>query len=360
MPVQSNKLNFKGQNIYIGIDVHLKSWNVCVYVGGLKIKPFSQTPSAAVLKSHLETNYPGGTYYSAYESGFCGFSVHYELLRHGINNIVFNAADISDTSKERMRKTDSTDSSKIARNLSKGELSAIHVPSEQEISDREVLRTRMTHVKMCVQTKMRIKSLLYVKGIRYPDTFEKPGTHWSRNFVSWIENEASSLPYEGGRSLLIQIENLRFIHNQILKDTRELRKIMTQPRYQDSYKLLMSIPGIGFLTAATFLLEAGDISRFASNDHLASFVGFVPDTRSTGEKDIAIGVTSRSNHRLRTMFIESAWSAIRQDPALTLAYTKLVSRMEPNKAIIRIGRKLLNRVACVLRTRKPYVKAVVL
>ncbi len=73
MPVQSNKLNFKGQNIYIGIDVHLKSWNVCVYVGGLKIKPFSQTPSAAVLKSHLETNYPGGTYYSAYESGFCGF-----------------------------------------------------------------------------------------------------------------------------------------------------------------------------------------------------------------------------------------------------------------------------------------------
>ncbi len=159
MPVQSNKLNFKGQNIYIGIDVHLKSWNVCVYVGGLKIKPFSQTPSAAVLKSHLETNYPGGTYYSAYESGFCGFSVHYELLRHGINNIVFNAADISDTSKERMRKTDSTDSSKIARNLSKGELSAIHVPSEQEISDREVLRTRMTHVKMCVQTKMRIKSL---------------------------------------------------------------------------------------------------------------------------------------------------------------------------------------------------------
>ena len=54
MPVQSNKLNFKGQNIYIGIDVHLKSWNVCVYVGGLKIKPFSQTPSAAVLKSQAK------------------------------------------------------------------------------------------------------------------------------------------------------------------------------------------------------------------------------------------------------------------------------------------------------------------
>lgn len=357
--MQSNKINFEGQNIFVGIDVHLKSWNVCLYVGGVKIKPFSQTPSAAALRSHLDANYPGGTYFSAYESGFCGFSVHYDLLRHGINNIVFNAADISDTSKERMRKTDSTDSSKIARNLSKGELTAIHVPTEKELSDREVLRTRMVQVKMSVQTKMRIKSMLYVKGIKYPEVFEKPGTHWSKRFVAWIEEQANALPYEGGRSLLLQIENLRFQHKQILKTTKELRQIIRGEKYKDSYELLMSIPGIGFMTAATFLLEIGDVSRFASNDHLASFVGFVPDTRSTGDKDFATGVTSRGNNRLRTMFIESAWSAIRQDPALTLAYTNLVSRMEPNKAIIRIGRKLLNRVAYVLRTRKPYVKAVV-
>lgn len=359
MPIQSNKLNFKGQNIYIGIDVHLKSWNVCLYVGGIRIRPFSQPPSAAALKAHLESNYPGGIYYSAYESGFCGFSVHYDLMDHGINNIVFNAADISDTSKERVRKTDSTDSSKIARNLSKGELTAIHVPTQQEISDREVLRTRMSQVKMSVQTKMRIKSLLYVKGIKYPEKFEKPGTHWSRSFVSWIEEQAEGLPFEGGRSILIHVETLKFQHLQILKTTRELRRIMATGPYAESYGLLMSIPGIGFLTAATFLLEAGDIKRFASNDHLASFVGFVPDPRSSGEKETATGVTSRSNHRLRTMFIESAWSAIRHDPALTLAYSKLVARMEPNKAIIRIGRKLLNRAAYVLRTRKPYVKAVV-
>lgn len=359
MPIQSNKLNFKGQNIFVGIDVHLKSWNVCVYVSGVKMKPFSQTPSASVLKKHLETNYPGGTYHSAYESGFCGFSAHFALLREGIHNIVFNAADISDSQKERMRKTDSVDSAKIARNLSKGDLTAIHIPTEKEISDREVLRARCAQVKSCVQTKMRIKSLLYVKGIRYPEHLESPGTHWSRRFLAWVEDEASKLPHSGGRSLLIHLDTLKFQHKKILATTRELRRIMTEPDYKESYELLMSVPGIGFMTAATFILEAGDIRRFANNDHLASFVGFVPDTRSSGENDTSTGLTSRSNHRLRTLLIESAWTAIRRDPALTLAFSNLRTRMEANKAIIRIAKKLLCRAAYVLRTKKRYEIAVV-
>lgn len=220
MPMQNNKINFEGQNIFVGIDVHLKSWNVCVYVGDVKMKPFSQTPSAASLKSHLDANYPGGRYLSAYESGFCGFSVHYDLLRHVIENIVFNAADIKDSQKERKRKNDSVDSAKIARNLSKGDLTAIYVPTEKELADREVSRTRWTQVKSSVQTKMRIKSMLHFKGIRYPEEFDAPGKHWSRRFLEWIEEEAGRLPYDGGRSLMSLLETLRFQHKQVLKTTR--------------------------------------------------------------------------------------------------------------------------------------------
>lgn len=360
MPMQNKQINFKGQNIFVGIDVHLKSWNVSIIVADVKMKPFSQSPSAKALRAHLDTNYPGGTYHSAYESGFCGFSVHYELTRLGIHNIVFNAADISDTHKERSRKTDSTDSAKIARNLSKGELTAIHVPTEKELSDRELLRTRLALVKTCCQTKMRIKSLLYVHGIRYPEQFEKTSTHWSRRFVSWIEEEAGKLPYSGGRSLMIHVDALREQHKRILKTTRALRKLlMNDPDYSGSLELLLSVPGIGFLTAATFILEAGDIKRFRNNDHLASFVGLVPDTRSSGDKDRPMGVTERSNRRLRSMLIESSWTAIRNDPAMTMAYSQLVAKMEPNKAIIRIARKLLNRSAYVLRNKTAYVNAVV-
>ena len=99
--MQSNTLNFNGQKIFIGIDVHLKSWNVSIFTSNVKMKPFSQSPDAVALRTHLDRNFPGGDYFSAYESGFCGFSVHYDLLRCGIKNIVFNAADITDSHKER-------------------------------------------------------------------------------------------------------------------------------------------------------------------------------------------------------------------------------------------------------------------
>lgn len=359
MPMQSNKLNFEGQNIFVGIDVHLKSWNVSVMVGGIKMKPFSQTPSASALKAHLAANYPGGSYHSAYESGFCGFSVHRQLMKVGINNIVFNAADVSDTQKERARKTDSADSAKIVRNLSNGELKAIHVPDERTEADRELLRTRSALVKTATQTKMRIKSMMFVHGIDLPEQFHSRGTHWSNKFLYWIEQKARTMPYNGGRSLIIQIDALRAQRKRILSVTQTLRKTLREdPEYKHKLELLIGIPGIGFLTAASFILEVGDITRFKNNDHLASFVGLVPDTRSSGDKNVVLGVTSRSNRRLRSMFIESSWIAIRHDPALILAYSKPTSKMEPNKAIIRIARKLVNRAAYVLRTGIAYEKGV--
>ena len=141
--------------------------------------------------------------------------------------------------------------------------------------------------------------------------------------------------------------------------TRELRNLMRTPKHEKNLRLLMSVPGVGLIVAATFLLEIGDVSRFSNSDHLASFIGLVPDTHSSGEKDMKTGITNRSNRHVRESLIEASWRAIRTDPALTLAYENLRRRMEPNRAIIRIARKLTNRILCVLRTQTAYVPAVV-
>lgn len=357
--MQSNKLDFNGQNIYIGIDVHLKSWNVSIFTASVKMKPFSQPPQASALYAYLQRNFPGGNYYSAYESGFCGFSAHFELLRYGINNIVFNAADIKDSHKERARKTDATDSAKIARNLRDGNLEAIHVPTQEELANRQLLRTRKTIVKNQTQTKIRIKSFLNLYGIRYPEEFETSGSHWSQRFILWIKETISKMPAGQCKSCEFLLRNLEYQHRELLAVTRELRDLMKTSKYEEDYRLLLTVPGIGFTSATTFLLEIGDVSRFSNSDHLASFIGLVPDTRSSGETDTKTGITSRSNRNLRELFIESAWKAIRKDPALTMAYENLRKRMEPNKAIIRIARKINNRVLYVLRTKKEYVTAVV-
>jgi transposase len=78
--------------------------------------------------------------------------------------------------------------------------------------------------------------------------------------------------------------------------------------------------------------------------------------RSSGEKEIHGHITYRSNHLLRRMLIESSWIAIRYDPALMRAYHEYCKRMEPNKAIIRIARKLITRIQFVLVNKQAYKK----
>ena len=83
MQVQIRNLDFTGQNIYAGIDVHKKSWQVSIYSEVLYHKTFSQPPKPEVLYHYLEKHFPKGTYYSVYEAGFCGFWIHDRLQSLG-------------------------------------------------------------------------------------------------------------------------------------------------------------------------------------------------------------------------------------------------------------------------------------
>jgi len=49
MEIQSNKLDFSNQNIYVGFDVHLKSWKVTVLTEKVTVKTFSQDPNPELL-----------------------------------------------------------------------------------------------------------------------------------------------------------------------------------------------------------------------------------------------------------------------------------------------------------------------
>ena len=121
MQTQNNKLDFTGQNIYIGFDVHLKSWKVTIMTDKLTHKTFFQSPQPKLLYQYLEKNFPGGVYHSAYEAGYCGYWIHNSLKALGINSIVVNPADIPTTDKEKVQKEDARDSRKITKALRNGD-----------------------------------------------------------------------------------------------------------------------------------------------------------------------------------------------------------------------------------------------
>lgn len=358
MRQQSYKLDFNGANIYAGIDAHLKTWRISIMVNEIICKTFSQSAKAKDLKKYLDTNYPNGNYYSAYEAGFCGFAPHRQLEKLGINNIVVNPADVPTTDKERKQKEDSRDSRKIARSLCNNELEAIYIPDLKMEGLRSMVRYRRTLVKEISRYKHRTKSFLYYNGIEIPVELARGSTHWSKRYSKWLEN--LELETEYGRLTLSHImETVEHLRKKLLEINRCFRQLEKNSEHSKTILLLRTVPGIALITAMTIMTELDNIQRFKSIDRLCSYVGLVPRTNSSGENDRTGGITPRSNRQLRSMLIESAWIAIRHDPVLMMKYGELRKRMEANKAIVNIAKKLLSRIKHVLVKNEPYVKGVV-
>lgn len=85
----------------------------------------------------------------------------------------------------------------------------------------------------------------------------------------------------------------------------------------------------------------------------------IPSVESSDQKEKIIGLTNRCNKFLRYLLIEAGWVAARKDPALTLAFQLLIKRQSKQKAIIRITKKLVNRMRYVWKNQQEYVMAVV-
>lgn len=351
--VQSNVINFDGQNIYIGIDVHLKTWSVTIITQSGYKKKHSQKSSAKELFEHLKKHYPNGIYKAVYESGFSGFSTFYALQESGIDCQVIHSADVPTTQYENVMKSDPVDSEKLAKALRAGTLKGIYVRRKENLDNLSVVRIRKILKQQLGGYKARVKHLLYNNGVQLPDCFSSPTTHWSKRFMSWLREDVVLLSSSriGLDLLLDQVELFR---KNLLKANRLLRDLSRDPRYAERYALLVSIPGIGVNTAMCLLTEIDDISRFNNQREFASYLGLIPTSHSSGEKSCNGEKTFRGNKKIGPMLVESSWVIIRHDSVMSAAYGEYCKRMKPQEAIIRIARRLANRVLSVLKTEKEY------
>lgn len=348
---EHTKLDFTGQNIYVGIDVHNKSWTVSILTADFEHKTFTQPPSAKVLVQYLRRHFPEATYHAAYEAGYSGFWIHDQLWSLGVQCSVIHAADIPTKDKERRRKSDPRDSRKLARGLRSGELEPIYVPSVAAREDRGLVRVRYTVAKEQRRIKQRIKGLLHFHGVSIPRDYDK--RYWSGAFIGWLHDQP--MHSETGRTTLQSLlRQLKMYRDEQARIHREIKQLAHSDGYRRLVKCLMSIPGIGLISAMTWLTELVDIHRFKRFDCLTSYVGIVPRQHASGDHDYRTGLDHRGNRLLRKLLIENSWVALRKDPGLIMAYTELTKRMTGNRAIIRIARKLLRRIYFVLRNEATY------
>ena len=356
MQKKDTKLDFSGREIYVGLDTGKKSWKVSILTKDYEHRTFSQPPKPEVLVRYLRKHFPGARYLCVYEAGYFGFWIHDALKQQGVECVVTHPADVPTKDKERRNRNDKVDARKLARSLRNGELTALYVPERKALEDRSLVRMCMSMVKKQTRCKNQIKGLLSFYGYFTPDELVK--SHWSRNFINWLE----SLEFQresGKQALQALLDELNHLRQSIAQLTRQIRALAQQEPYRTNVQYLKSVPGISTFTAMVLLTEIVDINRFKGLDHLANYVGLVPGEDSSGEQERNTGISHRRNAYLRALLIESSWVAVRKDPALLMSFDKLTQRMHKNRAIVRIARKLLNRIRYVLKNQQIYETCIV-
>ena len=143
---------------------------------------------------------------------------------------------------------------------------------------------------------------------------------------------------------------LRNLNKQIEKIERKMKEVIKE-HYENTYRQITSIKGIGEKTAMAIIAYWGDLSGFDSPKQLASFIGITPMIRQSGKSlNKTSGISKRGNARLRTLFYLAALSASKYNIACKEFYERLLEKGKQKKtALIAVVNKLLKQLFAIVK-----------
>lgn len=340
----SAKISYQGKKVFVGIDVHKKSYSVVAVVEGIVAKKWRTLASPDQLAEQLRRYFPGASIYTAYEAGFSGFVLHRVLTEAGIDNLVVNPASIEVAVNNRV-KTDNRDARKIATLLEAGRLPRIRVPSPQQEQERLLTRTRQQLVEERSAIKNRIRMKCHQMGLIDPNDNREMSHKLVEEMLAQSPSPEFTLVIKAYWSVWKSIET------QIRKLEQKLKE---QAKTDPNETIYRSAPGIGFLSSRILSLELGNLSQFANERQLFSYTGLTPSEFSSGETVRKGHITHQGNKRVRYILTEAAWTAIKKDRHLKEFFERLYPRTGKKKAIVAVARKLIGRIRAAFRHQTTY------
>lgn len=337
--------NYTGKKVYLGIDVHKKTYAVTAICEGLVAKKDALPADPIKLINYCQKYFPGAQIESTYETGFCGFHLHRVLENHGIQNRVVHAAGIEIAAGDRV-KTDKKDSKKLATHLSMGRLKGIHVPTKEREDFRALTRARDNFVNHRRRWACQIKSMLFQHGlIPYDD----------ERIVSekWIKSLAD-LPMSDEVRYVVEEYAATWLH--LTAKIKALDEKIASQAAKDGIldEIYRSVPGIGATSARVLANELGDTSQFQNEGQLFKYVGLTPTEHSSGEHVRQGHISRQGKPIIRKILVQAAWKAIRIDPDLKEIYERIAQRAGGKRAIVGIARRLIGRIRSCIRTGSMY------
>lgn len=330
--------------IYVGLDVHLNS--IAAVWGKAKEKPRSMTivPTEEGFKALVEA-VGASPVWGVYEASSCGFEVYDQLRAAGWKMSIVAPTHITKSVHSKKRKTDLRDAKHLWELLmSHGELGAelaeIWIPSRELQEEREIVRRRLKLSENSCRVKNGILSLLRMHRIKRPEGMKSA---WSRKHIAWLRGLTKDETLRASVRLVLEscVRELDFLEAEIETLQKAVESLASEPKYRREVEKMTEVPGVGILTALTFLVELGDLQRFDNRRQVGSYLGLVPACYESGEASDRKGhITRLGPPRVRKVLNQAAWTLVRMDPLWRKRYGELSGRRGAKKAITAVMRKL--------------------
>ena len=225
-------------------------------------------------------------------------------------------------------KTDAADAEAISEAVTRKTMRFVPIKTAEQQASAMVLKTRELLVRQRTQTINALRTHLGELGI-----ISAAGRTSIAALMVIVRDETDArLPTAARfalRALADQIENLA---DQI---DRLDRAIITEARGDADMRRLTTIPGVGFITAATIKALVPDPGGFKSGRHFAAWLGLTPKPHSSGGKERLGGISKMGNSTLRSLLVVGATSVLRvaRNDARARPWLKALLAKRPYKVV---------------------------
>jgi transposase len=229
-------------------------------------------------------------------------------------------------------KTDAADAQGIWEAVQRPGMKFVSLKSEAQQAVLTLHRLREQLVKMRTMQVNQLRGLLYEFGVDLPQGRQRGMARIPAELTK-LEEILPAMVIEALRDQIARIEGFD-------TDIAGIERKLTAWKQEDkAAKQLLSIPGVGLLTATAMVATIGDARAFKSGREFAAFVGLVPRQRGTGGRVKLLGISKRGDVYLRTLLIHGARAVITHAKQREVWLSKLLARRSLNIAVVALANK---------------------
>ena len=323
--------------LYVGMDVSLKETSICVVDGSGEIVSEGTVISEPSAIAEFVKATAAGAVRIGLETGPTTTWLWHELRALGLPVICIDARHAKAALSLQINKSDRNDAVGLARIMQCGWYKEVQVKSVACHEIRSVLNSRALLVRIKRDLGNQIRGLLKNLGLVI-------GKAQGNVFTRRVEELVAENPY-----LQQAVRPLLAVREKVSREIAGLdRKLLSLTRGHQDSRRLMTVPGIGPITALAFCAAIDDPARFRRSRSVGAYFGLTPRRHASGEVDWSGRISKCGDTMVRSYLFEAAGVLLTRVPqwcALKAWGLRLAKRIGFKKAKVAVARKLALRAA---------------